>query len=115
MAFLQDPLPFRDAPRDLKTAVECLRPRWGWIVALGALIAGMGVAALILAGAAEIATSLSAKTQDMGPVFALDHCQAFLYRHRRRGLRTCSAFGRGGLFTLVPQGPHEDVPRNAAR
>jgi uncharacterized membrane protein HdeD (DUF308 family) len=64
MAFLQDPSPFRDAPRDLKTAVECLRPRWGWIVALGALIAGMGVAALILAGAAEIATSLSAKTWD---------------------------------------------------
>src|ERR1035437_10910942 len=64
MAFLQDPSPFRDAPRDLKTAVECLSPRWGWIVALGALIAGMGVAALILAGAAEIATSLSAKTWD---------------------------------------------------
>ena len=80
MAFSNDPSPFRDTPRDLKTAIESLRPRWGWIVALGALIAGMGVAALILvvsatiasvytiaifmilAGGAEIATGLSAKT-----------------------------------------------------
>jgi uncharacterized membrane protein HdeD (DUF308 family) len=77
MAFSNDPSPFR---RDLKTAIESLRPRWGWIVALGALIAGMGVAALILvvsatiasvytiaifmilAGGAEIGTGLSAKT-----------------------------------------------------
>ena len=80
MAFTNDPSPFRDGPQDVKTAIESLRPRWGWIVALGGLIAGMGVAALILvvsatiasvytiaifmilAGAAEIATGLGAKT-----------------------------------------------------
>jgi uncharacterized membrane protein HdeD (DUF308 family) len=80
MALTNNPLPFRDGPQDVKTAIESLRPRWGWIVALGSLIAGMGVAALILvvsatiasvytiaifmilAGAAEIATGLSAKT-----------------------------------------------------
>jgi uncharacterized membrane protein HdeD (DUF308 family) len=80
MAFSNDPSPFRDGPQDFETAIEILRPRWGWIVALGALIAGMGVAALILvvsatiasvytiaifmilAGGAEIATGLSAKT-----------------------------------------------------
>jgi uncharacterized membrane protein HdeD (DUF308 family) len=57
-----------------------VRPRWRWIVALGVLIAGMGVVALVLvasatiafvytiavfmivAGAAEIATGLAAKT-----------------------------------------------------
>ncbi len=82
MAFTNDPSPFRDGPQDVKTAIESLRPLWGWIVALGGLIAGMGVAALILvvsatiasvytiaifmilAGAAEIATGLSAKTWD---------------------------------------------------
>lgn len=80
MPFLNDPSSFQNGPRDLNTAIESLRPRWGWIVALGALIAGMGVAALILvvsatiasvytiaifmilAGAAEIAIGLSAKT-----------------------------------------------------
>ena len=80
MAFSNDPMPFQDGPRELKTAIECLRPRWGLIVALGALIAGMGIAALILvvsatiasvytiaifmilAGGAEIATGLSSKT-----------------------------------------------------
>ena len=57
-----------------------LKPRWGWIVAWGAAVAGMGIAALILvasatiasvytiaifmilAGGGEIATGLSAKT-----------------------------------------------------
>lgn len=80
MDFSNDPSLFRDGPRDLRTAIEILRPRWGFIVALGALIAGMGAAALILvvsatiasvytiaifmilAGGAEIATGLSAKT-----------------------------------------------------
>ena len=80
MVFTNDSSPFRDGSQDLKTAIQSLRPRWGLIVALGALIAGMGVAALvlvvsatiasvytiaifmILAGAAEIATGLSAKT-----------------------------------------------------
>jgi uncharacterized membrane protein HdeD (DUF308 family) len=60
--------------------MESLRSRWRWIVALGAVTAGMGVAALILvtsatiasvytiaifmilAGGAEITTGLSAKT-----------------------------------------------------
>lgn len=80
MAFSKDPAHFRGEPLDFKTTIESLRPRWGWIVALGVLFAGLGVAALILvvsatitsvytiaifmilAGAAEIATGLSAKT-----------------------------------------------------
>lgn len=80
MVFSNDPSPLQRGRRQLKTAVKSLRPRWGWIVALGALIAALGVAALILvvsatiasvytiaifmilAGAAEIATGLSAKT-----------------------------------------------------
>ncbi|HUI19663.1 MAG TPA: DUF308 domain-containing protein [Methylocella sp.] len=80
MVFPNDLSPVRGRPQDVTAAIESLRPRWGWIVALGVLIAGMGLAALILvvsatiasvytiavfmilAGAAEIATGLSAKT-----------------------------------------------------
>jgi uncharacterized membrane protein HdeD (DUF308 family) len=80
MVYSNDPSPFREGRRDLKPAIESLKPRWGGIVSLGVLIAGMGVAALILvvsatiasvytiaifmilAGAAKIATGLSAKT-----------------------------------------------------
>jgi TRAP-type uncharacterized transport system fused permease subunit len=72
--------PFPEPPENLRRSIESLRPRWRWIVALGILIACMGVAALalvvsatiasvytiavfmIVAGAAEIATGLSAKT-----------------------------------------------------
>jgi uncharacterized membrane protein HdeD (DUF308 family) len=78
--FSNDPAPFQDQPQDVKRAISSLKPRWGWIVALGAVIAGMGVTALILvtsatiasvytiaifmilAGGAEIASGLSAKT-----------------------------------------------------
>jgi uncharacterized membrane protein HdeD (DUF308 family) len=80
MTFSNNPQPYPEETRDLKTAIESLRPRWVWIVGLGTLIASLGVAALILvvsatiasvytiaifmilAGAAEIATGLSAKT-----------------------------------------------------
>jgi uncharacterized membrane protein HdeD (DUF308 family) len=72
--------PFPEPRGNLRRAIESLRPRWGLIVALGILIAGTGAAALalvvsatvasvytiavfmIVAGAAEIATGLSAKT-----------------------------------------------------
>jgi len=54
--FYERSSPFRDGPQDVKTAIESLRPRWGWIVALGGLIAGMGVAALILVVSATIAS-----------------------------------------------------------
>lgn len=80
MVFPNDPSPFRGQRQDLKTAIEGLKPRWGVIVALGSLIAGLGVAALvlvvsatiasvytiaifmILAGGGEIAAGLAAKT-----------------------------------------------------
>jgi uncharacterized membrane protein HdeD (DUF308 family) len=78
VAFWNSPSPFWDRRQDLRRAIESLKPRWGWIVALGAVIAGMGVAALILvtsattasvytiaiflAGGAEIAAGLRAKT-----------------------------------------------------
>jgi uncharacterized membrane protein HdeD (DUF308 family) len=61
MAFPNDPSPFRNTPRDLKTAIDRLRPRWGWIVALGALIAGMGVAALILVVSATTPRSIRSR------------------------------------------------------
>jgi uncharacterized membrane protein HdeD (DUF308 family) len=80
MAYSVKTGPFPEPPENLRRVIECLRPRWAWIVALGVLVAGMGVAALILvvsaaiasvyaiavfmivAGAAEIATGLAAKT-----------------------------------------------------
>jgi uncharacterized membrane protein HdeD (DUF308 family) len=80
MAYSVKTGPFPEPPENLRSVIESLRPRWRWIVALGVLIAGMGVAALVLvvsatiasvytiavfmivAGAAEIATGLSAKT-----------------------------------------------------
>ena len=80
MAFPSNPSPVHNRGQDVKRAMESLRPRWPWIVALGAAIAGMGISALILvtsvtiasvytvaifmilAGGAEIATGLSAKT-----------------------------------------------------
>lgn len=80
MAFSDYPPPFPDERQELITAIETLRSRWGWIVALGAVTAGLGVTALvlvasatiasvytiavfmILAGGAEIATGLSART-----------------------------------------------------
>ncbi|WOJ89664.1 HdeD family acid-resistance protein [Methylocapsa polymorpha] len=73
-----DPAP--GGPRTLGTAIERLRHRWGWMVAFGLLVALFGVAALILdvsatiasvytiaifiiiAGAAEIATGIGAKS-----------------------------------------------------
>ena len=70
--------PFPEPPENLRRSIESLRPRWRWIVALGILIACMGVAALDLVVSAtiasydrgfydrrrrpEIATGLSAKT-----------------------------------------------------
>lgn len=36
--------------------MESLRPRWGWIVALGVLTVSLGVAALLLVGSATIAS-----------------------------------------------------------
>ncbi len=79
MAYSVKTGPFPEPPENLRKVIECLRPRWGWIVALGGLIASMGVAALFLvvsaaiasvyaiavfmifAGAAEIAAGLGAK------------------------------------------------------
>jgi len=80
MAYSVKTGPFPEPPENLRRVIEGLRPRWRGIVALGVLIAGMGVAALVLvvsatiasvytiavfmivAGAAEIATGLRAKT-----------------------------------------------------
>lgn len=80
MAYSLKTDPVSNEPDNLRAAIECLRPRWRWIVALGVLIAGMGLAALILvvsatiasvytiavfmiiSGAAEIATGVGAKT-----------------------------------------------------
>jgi uncharacterized membrane protein HdeD (DUF308 family) len=103
--------PFPEPPENLRRVIESLRPRWRWIVALGVLIAGLGVAALLLvvsatiasvytiavfmivAGAAEIATGLGAKT---GRRFVVWICGTCLYR--RRGFCACSALDRGGLL-----------------
>lgn len=75
-----DPSPVPDRTRELTRAMASLKPRWGWIAAWGAAVAGMGIAALILvasatiasvytiaifmilAGGGEIATGLSART-----------------------------------------------------
>lgn len=80
MAYSLKTDPVSNEPDNLRAAIESLRPRWRWIVALGVLIAGMGLAALILvvsatiasvytiavfmiiSGAAEIATGVGAKT-----------------------------------------------------
>ena len=134
MAFLNDPSSFRDGPQDLKHADRKPRPRWGWIVALGSLIAGMGVAALILvvsatiasvytiaifmilAGAAEIATGLGAKTWGRFLLWILRG--TCLYR--RRGLCACAAFGRGGLLYFGAWRRNDrdrggpDLPRDAS-
>lgn len=80
MAFFYVPPHRRSAAHELQRAIETLKSRWGWIVALGCAVAGMGVLALILitsatiatvytiaifmilAGGAEIAAGLSART-----------------------------------------------------
>ncbi|MCI0599021.1 MAG: DUF308 domain-containing protein [Beijerinckiaceae bacterium] len=56
MAISNNPSPFHDRPQDLKRAIESLKPRWRSIAALGAVIASMGIAALILVSSATIAT-----------------------------------------------------------
>ena len=103
MAYSVKTGPFPEPPENLRRVIESLRPRWRWIVALGSLIACMGVAALalvvlatiasvytiavfmIVAGAAEIATGLSAKTW-RGPWFGF--CRTYLYRRRPLRLRS---------------------------
>jgi uncharacterized membrane protein HdeD (DUF308 family) len=80
MAYTVKTGPFPKPPENLRRVIESLKPRWRWIVALGVLIAVMGGAALalvvsatiasvytiavfmIVAGVAEIATGLGAKT-----------------------------------------------------
>jgi uncharacterized membrane protein HdeD (DUF308 family) len=80
MTYSNNADPFRDGPQTLGTAIDRLRHRWGWMVAFGLLVALFGVAALILdvsatiasvytiaifiiiAGAAEIATGIGAKS-----------------------------------------------------
>jgi uncharacterized membrane protein HdeD (DUF308 family) len=80
MAYSVKTGPFPEPRENWRRAIESLRPRWGLIVSLGILIACTGVAALalvvsatiasvytiavfmIVAGTAEIATGLSAKT-----------------------------------------------------
>ncbi|MCI0468127.1 MAG: DUF308 domain-containing protein [Beijerinckiaceae bacterium] len=80
MAYSNNPSPHPGRRQDLHRAIEILKPRWRSIAALGALIAGLGAAALILvtsatiasvytiaifmilAGGVEIAAGLSAKT-----------------------------------------------------
>lgn len=80
MTYSNNADPFRERPQNLGTAIERLRHRWGWMVAFGVLVSLFGVAALILdvsatiasvytiaifiiiAGAAEIATGIGAKS-----------------------------------------------------
>lgn len=56
MDFLYDPFSTGELTVGLRQAIERLRPRWGWIVALGALIAVMGGVALVLVVSATIAS-----------------------------------------------------------
>jgi uncharacterized membrane protein HdeD (DUF308 family) len=56
VVFSNYPSPFREEPEDLLTAVETLRSRWPWIIALGVASAGLGVTALILVVSATIAS-----------------------------------------------------------
>jgi uncharacterized membrane protein HdeD (DUF308 family) len=56
VVFSNYPSPFREEPEDLLTAIEALRSRWRWIIALGVASAGLGVTALILVVSATIAS-----------------------------------------------------------
>jgi uncharacterized membrane protein HdeD (DUF308 family) len=56
VVFSNYPSPFREKPEDLLTAIEALRSRWPWIIALGIASAGLGVTALILVVSATIAS-----------------------------------------------------------
>ena len=56
MAYTIKTGPFPEPPENLRRVIENLRPRWRWIVALGVLIAGLGVAALFLVVSATIAS-----------------------------------------------------------
>lgn len=57
MARSNDPFLFPESQiYNLGTAVEQLRPRWGWVVAFGVLAAALGFAALILVVSATIAS-----------------------------------------------------------
>jgi uncharacterized membrane protein HdeD (DUF308 family) len=56
VVFSNYPSPFREEPEDLITAIETLRSRWRWIIALGVASAGLGVTALILVVSATIAS-----------------------------------------------------------
>lgn len=80
MAYSNDTDPFAAERRLLGTSIERLRHRWGWLVAFGVLVALFGIAALVLdvtatiasvytiaifiiiAGGAEIATGIGAKS-----------------------------------------------------
>jgi uncharacterized membrane protein HdeD (DUF308 family) len=80
MTYSNNADPVREGHQTFGTAIERLRHRWGWMVAFGVLVALFGVAALILdvsatiasvytiaifiiiAGAAEIATGIGAKS-----------------------------------------------------
>src|SRR5579885_3093368 len=56
VAFSRFPPPFRDERQELVTAIETLRLRWGWLLALGLASAGLGIVALILVASATIAS-----------------------------------------------------------
>jgi uncharacterized membrane protein HdeD (DUF308 family) len=56
MVFLNELYRARALRAEVREAIERLRPRWGWIIALGALIAVMGALALALVVSATIAS-----------------------------------------------------------
>jgi len=56
MASSNNAAPVTEGPKNLGTAIERLRHRWGWIVALGVLGVIMGIAALVLTVSATIAS-----------------------------------------------------------